>query len=521
VTVSQHATRILVLMAATSALLTWDMRHTEATSVDGLRSIHQAEQIHEGAWRQGLIGSIDHPVHPLGIVAMHGLVGGSGPVSWQRAAVAWAFGCIVLLAIPAYLLTREILGDRTAWLGPLLLLVHPLFGEVVANVLSQSAFLLLWTWGLWAAARFLREGRFGWLVLAVALGVLAYLARPEGLLLPLALAATLVILPLHPGARINWPRWRAAVAVLVLGPVVLAAPYMILKGRVATRPAVARVLGLEPQTHSEAVERELPLPPEQTTWQAHGLAVERVLGVLREVVPLPLAVLAVIGLASVPASPFRTRACLFFGILLAASCLGLVRLHATGGYAATRHGLVPGILLLLASAHGLAAAASRIEVPGRWLGLGRGPYRPGPAVWGLVVAAMIVSPRIGQPAAMVLGPYHNYRDAADWIRQNTGPADRVLDMTDWSLYFSERAGHGFAEVHLATADPHLRWVIVRQPHLMGHWNYTRVLRSLIGGRSPAVAIPPQPEPGQHQVLIYDRLSQAPSLAGVPGSAVRR
>ena len=74
----------------------------------------------------------------------------------------------------------------------------PLTGHVFADALSESTFLLFWTWGYWTALRFLREGRFVWLPPTIGLAVLAYLSRPEGLLLLLALAATLGILPCVP-----------------------------------------------------------------------------------------------------------------------------------------------------------------------------------------------------------------------------------------------------------------------------------------------------------------------------------
>ena len=60
------------------------LRHDEACFADGLRYIRQAELIDQGAWRDGLLYSIDHPLHPLGIVLARGLVGGDGPVAWQR-----------------------------------------------------------------------------------------------------------------------------------------------------------------------------------------------------------------------------------------------------------------------------------------------------------------------------------------------------------------------------------------------------------------------------------------------------
>ena len=136
--------------------------------------------------------------------------------------------------------------------------------SIVVNVLSESTFLLFWTWGLWAAVRFLREGRFSWLPLAIGFGILAYLSRPEGMLLPLAMVATLGLLPFHRSTRINWPRWWRAVAFLVLGSLALAGPFMAMKGGPGTKPAIARVLGLAPASPPEALERERPLPADQS-----------------------------------------------------------------------------------------------------------------------------------------------------------------------------------------------------------------------------------------------------------------
>ena len=499
-------------MAATAALITWGLRHTETSFADGLRYIRQAEQIDRGDWQNGLLGSIDHPLHPLGIVAAHGLVGGEGPVSWEQAAVALAFGCIVLLVIPLYLLARDAFGDETAWLGCLLVMANPLLGSIVANVLSESSFLLFWTWGLWAAIRFLREGRFHWLPLTTAFGVLAYLSRPEGLLLPLAMVLTLSILPLHRATRINWPRWAAAVAFLVLGSVALAGPYMALKGGIGTKPAIARVLGLAPGSHPQALERERPLPPDQTTLETYRRATERMIRVVRGVVTTPLVPLALLGLIVMPRGPARARTWLFFGVVLVASAIGLVRLHATGGYCTVRHGLVPGLILTLAAAHGLTWLLARISIPGEWLGAAEQRLRPGPAVWAVLLAVLIVTPRLHGSGQLIPGPFHLYRDAGAWLAQNAGGDERALDLTDWSLYFSGRPGYRFANVYEAPADPALRWVIARKPHLDGHWNYSAVIRQLVGQREPVALLPADPEPGQLQLLIYDRYSPTSQVA---------
>ncbi|QEH37867.1 hypothetical protein OJF2_64590 [Aquisphaera giovannonii] len=516
---SQHVIRVVLLMITTAALLGWGLRHTEATYGDGLRAIEQARQVARGDWRGGLIGSIDHPLHPLLIVAAHPLVGGEDAASWQRAAVAMGFACVVLLVIPVYLVAREAFGDRSAWLGALLVSANPLMVTVVANALTESSFLLAWTWGLWAAVRFLREGRFVWLPSTIGLGVLAYLARPEGLLLPATVAATLLLLPLHRATRINWPRWAAAAAFLVVGSAVAVGPYVALEGGIATRPAVARILGLAPGASADAPERERPLRADQTALESYRLASARMIAAVRGAASTPLSWLALPGLLLIRRGPARARLWLFFGILLGASAAGLVRLHATGGYCTVRHALIPGTILILAAAHGVARILDAVAIPGSWLGQAKSRMRPGTAVWAAAVLALILPTRGGEPASPTIpGPFHAYRDAGDWLARHAGPGDAVLDMTDWSSFFSGRPGYRFAQVREAPGDPSLRWVVVRRPHVEGRWGYSEVVRGMIAGLQPAALVPEHPAPGQVQVEVYDRRPSTGRVAVSGGAA---
>jgi len=215
----RHLARIFLLMVFTGILLGWILRHSEASLIDGLRSIEEARIIEKGSVTQGLREAVDHPLHPIGIAATHHLLfGGDSPTSWQRGAVLLSCFATILWVIPLYLLGLELFGTRSAWLVCLLGVTNPTIAVVFVNVLSESTFLVWWTFGLWASVRFLNQGRFTWLVTAIAFGILAYWTRPEGLLLPIALVATLLILPIHPATRINWPRWSFALALLVVGP---------------------------------------------------------------------------------------------------------------------------------------------------------------------------------------------------------------------------------------------------------------------------------------------------------------
>lgn len=498
--------RIGALMAAAAALLYWTSHHAEVSFADGLRYVREAQRIDRGDYAGGLLRATDHPLHPLAIAAAHrALDGGPAPHDWKTAAQAAAVVALVLAVAPLYLLGRDLFQDEaTGGIGCVLVVANPVTAYVAVNVLSESTFLLFWLWGLWAAVRFLREGRFVWLPPAIACGALAYLTRPEGLLLHAALVATLVLLPLYRGARIDWPRWRAAVALLVLGPVVLVGPYVALKGGLGTKPAVARVLGTLPASPPEALEREWPRPPGQTTAQTYALAAARAVKALRGAVTWPLVPLAAVGLAVVAArrGADRARAWIFLAVIVAASMAALVRLHATGGYCTVRHALVPALVFLLAAARGLSWVMKNAAVDGRRLGLGEGRLRPGPAVWAAVLAALVVAPVYGTrtPYAPSFAPYAL---AGSWIELTPGTDGRVLDLTDWALFFSKRSGYGIGQIDEAAARPQTRWVVLRDAHLTGHGRSSELARALVDGRAPVAVFPEHPGPRQIQVAVYD------------------
>ena len=516
----QHGARIFLVMAGVSGLFVWLNYHAEVTFADGLRGIQQAEAIDRGAWTEGVIRSVEHPLHPIAIAAVHRVMGGEGPASWQRAAQGASVLGMVLLVIPVYLLTLEIFGPPTAWLGCLLVVANPITGHVVTNVLSESTFLLVWTWGLWGAVRFLREGRFFWLPLTIGFGALAYLARPEGVLLPIALVATLVVLPLHRATRIYWPRWWAAVAFLVIGSIGLVGPYMAAKGGIGTRPAVARLIGTAAPADALALERDHPIPPGQTTFGAYRLAVYRVAKAFRGAVPLPLLALAALGLAVARPWTARARTWLFLGIIVGISALGLVRLHVTGGYCTVRHALIPAMLLRLAAAHGIAWLTCSIVIDGRWLGLAEGRFRPGPAIWALLLAALIGIPLV-RSTTPVHGSFATYRDAGMWLAEVNGKSPgKALDMTDWALYFSQKPGFQLKDVYAATHDPGMRWIVARNAHIQGHWRYSRLIQDLIGDRQPVMTFPIEARPGQLQIHVYDRWAPPAPVPAPPGVLAR-
>jgi 4-amino-4-deoxy-L-arabinose transferase-like glycosyltransferase len=515
-----HAARVVGLMALAAGILGWLAAHTEIFFADGLRYIDQARRLDQGDLLHGLLKAVDHPAYPVGVALAHRALGGEGPASWQQAAQGASIVSGVLLVIPLYLVALELFGARCAWLGVLLTYLVPLTGHVFADVLSESTFLLFWTWGLWGALRFLREGSFGWLPPTIGCAAMAYLSRPEGLLLPAALVATLALMPLLRSTRMNWPRWWGAVGFLVIGPAVLVGPYVAAKGGLGTKPAIARLLGTASKSAADAVERQRPLDPNQSTAKTYAVATKAMFEAVRDAVTIPLLPLALVGLWTwTPGAP-RARVGLFLGVMGLAAALALVRLHATGGYCSPRHAMVLAIVLIPAAASGLDLVLRSARIPGRWLGLGEGRLAAGPAVWVLAIAALVAW-NGSEMFAPINARYGGYREAGAWLATHVPEGQRVVDVTGWALYYGERPGYTFATLIEAPADPNARWVVVRETHLVGPWTYCARLRALVAGRKPVEVFPATARGDQARVFVYDRFAPPAQAAAGAVAGVRR
>lgn len=504
---ASHLRRLLGLFALAVVLLGWLAYHTDVVFADGLRYIRQAQKIDAGDLEGGLLRAIDHPLYPASVAGARHLVGGDGPVTWQRAAQAASILAALLLVLPLYLIGVELIGPRAAWLGVGFAFVAPVTTHVFADGLSESTFLLGWCWGLWGAVKFLKRGSFGWLVPAILGGLAAYLTRPEGLLLPVALVASLALMPLLPSTRMHWPRWFAAVGLLVVLPALVVGPYAWNKGGLGSKPAIARILGTMPAANADAIERGRVVEGIPSPVKTYAVAAKAAFEAVRNTATVPLLALAAVGLVAawkVPAPRVR----LFLAILAAGTLFALVRLHATSGYCTPRHTLAISILLFPLAASGFAALMDRVRIPGRWLGLEDERMVLGPAAWGILLIGFTA-----WTAQSTLTPlnhqFHGYRAAAGFLTAHVPGDARVVDYSGWTLYYADRPGYTFRQIEEMKADPSVRWVVARDAHLVGPWGYSQLLRELTDGLEPVARFPESAEKGVARVLVFDR---APILA---------
>jgi 4-amino-4-deoxy-L-arabinose transferase-like glycosyltransferase len=498
----QHLIRIVLLMAAIAIYLTTLAAGTEVVFADGLRYISQAKTIDQGSWNQALSHAQDHPVYPLVIEVMHRVLGGDRPADWQAAAQMAAIASGVLLVVPLYLLVLELHGASAAWLACCLTFLVPLTGHVLADALSESTFLLFWIAGCWCSLRFLRNGSTRWLIAAIALGGFAYLTRPEGLLLPVALAGVMVATIGLPSLKLPGAAGRRAWAILVIGPLLVIGPYVAVKGGLGTKPAVGRLLGIAPRSASMAVERERPLDPDQSRLEAFGLACRGTALAVFGAVPPPLFLLALVGSLAAVHDVDRRRAHVFMGLILAAWLAAMVRLHVTSGYCTPRHALIFALPVIALSARGFVLLRDR-GIARLSLRLFRSrPDRIRSAVTVLLLASAAMIWSVGL-VAPINRAYRGYRLAGDWIAAHTAPDARVLDLKGWGLFYGQRQGYTFANLEEAKRVRDFRWVVAHDSFLIGPWPYCEALREAVGGRPPLKSFPEIRRPGVAQVHVFD------------------
>lgn len=501
--------RMSVVAVLALMVLGWLAAHTDIFFADGLRYISQARALASGSADAGWRKAVDHPAYPAMIALSHTILGGDSPAAWQSAAQLASILAGVLLIIPLYLVSRELFGARVAFLAGLLLYLLPLTGHVFADTLSESTFLLFWTWGLWGALRFFRSGSFGWAGLVAVMAALAYLSRPEGLLLPAAVATTLILCPRWVAGRLG-RRGLIGVGAMVVGLVCLVAPYVATRGGLATKPSIARLLGTAGKSPAHAVERARPLDESQTVAETYLVAVKAVWKAIHGALTLPLTALAILGLVVVNRqSDEAARQWRLLLVIGAASILALIRLHATGGYCSPRHALILVLIAVPAAAFGLDWLLKRWVTDERVRRLG----------W--VVALIAMGAWNGRDLLAPINEGMNgYREAGAWLAAHETGDGPIVDVTGWSQYYGRKSpGYTFANLYAASTDSNARWVVAREAHLIGPWEYCQQIRALVDGLEPTATFVGMAGHRPTRVFIFDR---GPLLAAQAATgAVRR
>ncbi len=463
---------LALLLVASIALHAWLIGHTFVTARDSMRFARIALNLESPHARNAAVhrSSIDvmkdtvecpdPPLFPLLVLGGSKIAGMVTQVSRPEqmligAQLASSFAA-VLLVLPSYWLGRMLFANRFAgFAAALLFQVLPTVAQVTSDGLSDSTAMLGIVSTLLCGVRAVRTRSTKWFLAAGVASGFAYLVRPEAMIGAAALGFVTVAL----AARRTWPLRVAVgrITALIVGAMLVAAPYMVLIGGISNKPSVNEPLKkLMPLRLMTAADNASPLlfgewysgHGSQTMWAFKAIAKETVKA--SHYVPFALGLLGIVW--------WRHKFDSAFAVVLTAGvlqCLLLLALAmkpmpadlspgaAVPPYVSERHTLLLVFIACLFTGGVLEPLAKMIS-----------PFQRGAQ---LLLFALVAS---ALPSA--LKPLHENRAghyyAGKFLENQIGPHDAVIDPFEWAHYY---AGYSLYGMPADPSDAVLktRWVV--------------------------------------------------------------
>lgn len=439
----------------------WLIVHTTVPARDGIGFIRYAWELGRRPWRQVLHDNAHPPLYPLcvlaGSVMTRPWIATDEPTTMQRAAQLASGFAGTLLVVPMFLLGRQLFNRNVAFGATAFFQCLPGPARITSDALSEALFLLLVVSAVcWAAPGV--AGPSAWrLVLCGISGGLAYLTRPEGMLVIAAVTVLLLWDQIVVGRRRPWPGAAARALAMLGAAAVVALPYIAITGRLTNKPTGRQFLEGVPAEKltpgsagdSALLPREVPSESAVAPLLASTLAVlwqepghgpmARILNVGRVVAAEWIRGLHTVAAAAALAglwwfrARWRTSAAARV-LLLTCAChlLAVCAVAWTRAYVSERHVLV---LVLGASYWAVAALAE----------LGKRMARHLPRVFAVrpgIVGTGLVAIVTGLGLLDTLKPMHTnragHRLAGCWLAGQLRSGDRVLDPLCWAGYYAGR-----------------------------------------------------------------------------------
>jgi hypothetical protein len=495
------AWRIGIILAIVLATRTWLLFHTEVTSRDSIAFIHFALQLEEPppagstyidthGTRAGVMKATPHPPgYALAIMAvsqpvraLKGTTCDAMVLSAQLANILSA----LLLTFPLYFLGKQLANRQAAFVGTLLFQALPVWTQVTSDGLSDGLFILMSATAVWFAALGFQRRSGIWFTAAGAVAGAAYLVRPEGLVVALAVFVVLAGCKL----RGSWS-WRLTLSHAGLYAAALAAvmtPYVATIGKLTNKPTGdAFIYQLEggkkqqptwyiPEQSRGPVGGVVPIAAwwrptdgNRVAWGFKALVSE-----VGKTAFYVLPFLAGAGLILLRRRIRDEAAMALLVTTIVCQILLLWAVAASAGYVSERHTL-PSVML------GCFFAAAALVALGNWVAdkLKRGDG----AQWAAGMAAVIVVACI----PLGLKPLHanraGHRQAGNWIAQHRHADDFIIDPFGWAEFYGNlRADYAIRQpiagsyVIVEGADDHPRLHLMRAAleasrhgRLVYHW----------------------------------------------------
>jgi len=443
---------ILIFMAA--ALGVYLIATTVLVSKDGVTYITVAGRFSSEPLNvvKGLIPGYPRGLafgYPFLILAAHKVAAWFGADSsaagWAYSAQSVTLLCRVLALIPLYFTGKLLAGAGRSFWAVAILVVLPYPAQFGSDALRDWPHILFLATGLLLLLWGARERKW-WMFAGTGMAAgLGQLIRPECVQLVAYGVLWVLVRLAAPRPGMNRGMLVRALAALLLGFAIPAAPYMAVRGQILPQKVKEYISGSvlwqsgdNPRT--AAYSSSLPMESALGSKTAEGIA--RLTGEISDNLMYYFVPALVVGVYA----GFRRRSettdveRFFVPAFVCVNVLMMIMLYLHWGYISRRHCLPLVVMLVLYVPAGLEIIAHWLE---QRFSKNRAQSNPHPRQWFFILLAIGVA--ICTPKLLSRPGYdkQGYRDAAEWLRQNTRPKD-VIAVPDLRIsFYAERKGNAY------------------------------------------------------------------------------
>ena len=455
---------VLILILVASALGVYLVTTTVLISKDGTTYIGLAERFSSEPLNVVKSRCAGYPKevpfgYPFLIFAAHKVgtwfgVDSSAP-AWACSAQSATLLCRVLALIPLYFIGKLLVGSTKSFWAILILIALPYPTQFGSDALRDWPHILFLTAGflflLWGAQR----GK-GWMFGAAGLAAgLGYFIRAECAQLVIYGVSWILWRLVRPKQNINRCTLLGATALLLLGFGVSAGPVMVLKGEILPEKLkqYIRTFTLEDAQKNH----ETQMNTTNVIWTASSLPIEtlraagKLAGGISDNLLYYFVPALIIGIYTRARQRPQTSDIerFFVPAFVVLNVLMMTMLYHRWGYMSRRHSLPLIAMLIFYVPAGLEILAQWLE---QRFSRNRVQSNQPSRRWFFVllaIGACICAPKLLAPLGF---DKQGYRDAAEWLRQNSGPKD-VIAVPDLRIsLYAERKGVMYTDAIPEGAD---------------------------------------------------------------------
>jgi hypothetical protein len=439
----------------------WLLHNTEVAARDSINYVQYALQFEKQDWRTVLAENHQHPGYPLMVWLMslpvRAIDGTTTPENLALSTQLVSTTAALLLILPMYWLGRQFFDRKISFWATLLFQYLPIGAQHLSDGISEPAYLLLIVSGLLQAIHAVRERSLWRCGLCGFFAGLAYLTRPEGVVILAAAAAVAIVMQFRAESRCSWKRFFACAGTMAVVLMLTGAPYPLATGRLSNKPSLFQVFGLK-NPFEQQVRLEEPSAPLSSPRVLFAATFPRVDSKLVRLVQSVKALLIEITqglhfLGAIPAilglwwsfGRLRLNAGFWVVAVFCALHSMLLMAHAISAcYISDRHVMILVLFACYFVVVGLRELPSRILA---WRKMEIAEFswtwRSAPAWSALLLLGLIACCLPKATQRLHANRAGNYA-AGHWLFDHVQEGDIIDDVYDWSRYFSGqflKAGH--------------------------------------------------------------------------------